>query len=211
MYKLLGSKYKLHLIIILMEIQDELKRTLEIIVKKIPEGVNYGFSNGTAAFFYGSGREPTDLDICTDNPGIQKITEALNEFLSMPLKRIETEFFSLYGTKFKINKYEVEVYSEAIIKIAGAIYLKTMDNEQLKRIRKIKVNSLEIPLFSPEDIIASKALTQRGKEVGKHDIDDIKAMLKTQKIDWKYLEERAKRMGGYNRIFELLRYLGYQS
>jgi hypothetical protein len=193
-----------------MKLSDELKTTLKILVDTIPEDVNWGFSNGTAAFFYGSGREPTDIDIATDNYGIRKITETLNEFLLEPLKRRELEFFSVYVAKFNINKYEVEVYSDAIIKVAGGIYPKTMDDEQLKRIRKIKVNNLKIPLFSPEDVIASKALTQRGKEEGKHDISDIKAVLKNQKIDWKYLEERAKKIGGYERIFGLLRYLGYE-
>jgi hypothetical protein len=193
-----------------MKLKKELIETLEILVKIIPKDVKWGFSDGTAAFFYGSGREPTDLDICTDNLGVQKITEALNKFLLKPAEKISKDLFEAYIAKFKVNEYEIEVYSEASIKIDDKIYPKSIDEEQLKKIRKVKVNNIEIPLLSPEDVIASKALTQRGKEVGKHDIDDVKAILKNQKIDWKYLEERAKRMKGYDRIYETLRYLGYR-
>jgi hypothetical protein len=193
-----------------MELKKNLIKTIEFLVKTIPKDVEWGFSDGTAAFFYGSGREPTDLDICTDNYGIQKITETLNEFLLKPAEKISKDFFEAYVAKFRVNEYEIEVYSESFIKIAGKIYPKSIDEEQLKRIRKIRINNIEIPLLSPEDVIASKALTQRGKEVGKHDIDDVKAILKNQKIEWKYLKERAKRMKGYDRIFGLFKYLGYQ-
>jgi len=193
-----------------MKLQKKFKKTIEILVKSIPGDIKWGLSNGTAAFFYGSERKPTDIDIFTDTNGIQEITKALNEFLYEPLKRKGKGVFELYVVKFRINQIEVEVYSDLLIKIDGKVYRKLMDDEFSNKIRKIKINSLEIPILSPEDIVASKALTQRGKEVGKHDIDDIKAILKNQKIDWKYLEERAKRMGGYDRVFGLLRYLGYQ-
>jgi len=193
-----------------MKLQKKFKKTIEILVKSIPGDIKWGLSNGTAAFFYGSERKPTDIDIFTDTNGIQEITKALNEFLYEPLKRKGKGVFELYVVKFRINQIEVEVYSDLLIKIDGKVYRKLMDDEFSNKIRKIKINSLEIPILSPEDIVASKALTQRGKEVGKHDIDDIKAILKNQKIDWKYLEERAKRMEGYDRVFGLLRYLGHQ-
>jgi len=193
-----------------MKLSNELESALKILIDSIPKNVKWGLSNGTAAFFYGSGREPTDIDIFTDTHGVQKITEALKLYLLNPLGKKVKEIFESYIAKFRINQIEVEVYSDLLIKIDGKVYQKSMDDESSNRIRKIKVNSLEIPVLSPEDVIASKALTQRGKEEGKHDIDDIKAILKNQKIDWKYLEERAERMGGYDRIFELLRYLGYQ-
>jgi len=193
-----------------MKLSNELESALKILIDSIPKNVKWSFSNGTAAFFYGSGREPTDIDIFTDTNGVQKISKALKGYLLNPLGKKVKNFFEFFGAKFKINEYEVEVYSDLLIKIDGKVYRKSMDDELSNRIRKIKINNLEIPVLSPEDVIASKALTQRGKEEGKHDIDDVKAILKNEKIDWKYLEERAKRMGGYDRIFGLLRYLGYQ-
>lgn len=194
-----------------MKISDELKKVLKILVDIIPKDVDWALSNGTAAFFYGSGREPTDIDIATNSSGIKKITEALNGFLLKPLKMREKAFFSGYIAKFKINTYEVEVYSDISIKIDDRIYSKFVDELQIKKIIWVKINGFEIPILSPEDVIASKALTQRGKEVDKHDIEDAKAILKNQRIDWKYLEERAKIMGGYDRIFKLLKYLGYHA
>jgi DNA polymerase elongation subunit (family B) len=193
-----------------MKLNKELLKTIEILVETIPKNIKWGFRDGTAAFFYGSGREPTDLDICTNNYGIQKISEILNEFLLKSAEKISKNIFEIYIAKFKVNEYEIEVYSESSIIIDSKVHPKSIDEEQLKRIRKIKIKNIEIPLLSPEDVIASKALTQRGKEVGKYDIDDVKAILESQKIDWKYLEERAKRMKGYDRIFGLLRYLGYK-
>jgi predicted nucleotidyltransferase len=194
-----------------MKVSDKLKKTLKILIDTIPKNVNWALSNGTAAFFYESGREPTDLDIATNSHGIKKITVALNEFLLEPLKMRKKEFFNGYIVKFKINAYEIEAYSDIVIKIADKTYSKFLDELQIKKIRRVKINGFEILLLSPEDVIASKALTQRGKEVDKHDIDDIKALLKNQKIDWKYLEERAKIMNGYERVFKLLKYLGYHS
>jgi hypothetical protein len=71
----------------------KLIETIEILVKAIPKDVKWGFSDGTAAFFYGSEREPTDLDIFTDNYGVKKIAEVLNEFLLTIPKKESKQFF----------------------------------------------------------------------------------------------------------------------
>ena len=189
-----------------MKLPDKLKKALEFLVKTIPKDVYWALSNGSAAFLYGGKREPTDIDIGTDKDGINKIVEVLK--LDSP-KWVDKGIFYVYVAKAKIEGYEIEFWSEAVIRVNGKEYNRVVDEEVITRTKKVRVDNLEIPVSPPEDVVASKAITQRSIESGKGDIEDIQAIMDNQNIDWKYLEERANRMNGYDRIIQLLRDLGY--
>jgi len=189
-----------------MELPDKLKRALEFLVKTIPKDVYWALSDGSAAFMYGGKREPTDIDIGTDKDGIHRIVEVLK---LDPPKWVDKGIFYANIAKAEIEGYEIEFWSEAVIRIEGKEYNRVVDEEVINRTRKIRIDDLEIPVSPPEDVVASKAITQRGIESGKGDIEDIQAIMNNQNIDWKYLEERAKKMKGYNRVIKLLRDLSY--
>ena len=189
---------------------DKIIETIKIIINKAPKDVKWCFWAGLATFFYGSNRKTTDIDIMIRKSDMQKFINSLNEFVVSYPKDTEKDIFRFVSTKLKMNNFEIEVASDVTIETEGKKYLFEFDEGMISKIRKIKINDIEIPTMSPEDVIVFKAICQRGIEKGKHDIEDIEGVLKNQKIDWKYLEERSSTTESYGRIFELLRKLGYK-
>jgi predicted nucleotidyltransferase len=78
------------------------------------------------------------------------------------------------------------------------------DDEMIERIDSKELLGIEVPVLSVEDNIVFKAIHQRGEDVGKHDIDDIRCMIANQKIDLKYLERRIRKSGSERRVKEIL-------
>lgn len=192
-----------------MKIDNNLKTALETVVDKTAKDVKWSFWAGIGAYFYGSGRKPTDIDIITRKSDMQRLASCLNEFVIMQPKVIEKDMFRVPLAKFKVNNYEVEACSDMTITIEGKEHLFKYDKEMIKRIRKMKVDNIKVPVTSPEDIIVVKAICQRGIEKGKYDVEDIKGILANQKIDWDYLKERTQITQSYDRVFELIKKFGY--
>lgn len=133
---------------------------------------------GSAAIIYGANRPITDIDIlisCADGaraaalfPGCKVChgRDGRIEAIKLP------EFDLIAGLS---NGYRLDV-----------------DNEMLIRVRRAKINGVNVPVISPEDNILIKASWGRGPEVGKYDWQDVKAMLRSnRKLDWDYLCGRA--------------------
>lgn len=55
-------------------------------------------------------------------------------------------------------------------------------------------------LLSPEDVLLVKALLQRGKDVGKQDVEDVQDFMAIYNIDRAYLSERVKELGAEARV-----------
>lgn len=191
-----------------IKLDDNLKTALETVVDKTTKDIKWSLWAGVGAYFYGSGRKPTDIDIITRKSDMQRLASCLNEFVIMQPKVIEKDMFRVPLAKFKVNEYEVEACSDITITVEGKEYLFKCDEKLIKRIRKLKVDNIKIPVTSPEDIIVVKAICQRGMERGKYDVEDVKGILANQKIDWNYLEERLKITESYDRVYGLLKKLG---
>jgi predicted nucleotidyltransferase len=59
-----------------------------------------------------------------------------------------------------------------------------------------------------EDNIILKAILQRSEKEGKHDMEDIKSMIKNEEIDFKYLKERIKKYQVEEIVLPILEKLG---
>ncbi len=56
-------------------------------------------------------------------------------------------------------------------------------------------------MYPPEEVLLIKALLQRGKEVGKHDLTDIQAFLEIYPhVRTAYLKKRIKTLGAEKRV-----------
>ena len=69
-----------------------------------------------------------------------------------------------------------------------------MDAEIISRMMDCKLLGVQLSVLSVEDNIALKAGLSRGPEVGKHDCEDIAAMMAhNASLDWNYLHRRLER------------------
>jgi hypothetical protein len=139
---------------------------------------------GAAACCYGSKRDLTDIDILVRGNDLEKAKAAL--------KGLE----------------EVDVVADLELKTNSGTYKFFMDDEMMGRIERRPLLGVQIPIIPVEDNILFKAILQRGGEMGKHDIDDIKDMLRNERIDIQYLEKRIQRYQAGERVRPLLKQLG---
>ncbi len=139
---------------------------------------------GVAAYCYGSKREITDIDILVKDIDFEKAKNA---------------FKNIKG---------IDIISDLKIVKNNRTYYFSMDNEMIKRIKYRKLFDIEVPLIPVEDNIILKAILQRSEKEGKHDIEDIKSMIKNEEIDFEYLKERIKKYQVEKIVLPVLEKLG---
>jgi len=164
-------------------------RTLQKIIKLFDENkIDYMIIGGYALPFYGRIRTTVDLDLAV-------AIETKTEFDRL-LKLLRTADFEptirsprnpLISAKDRKEKIELELWT----KPDGIVF----DKETLKRRKKANLSqNISALLVSPEDFIVTKlARPDRGVT----DEQDVKSVLVRQadKLDEKYLENRAKNAG----------------
>jgi hypothetical protein len=73
------------------------------------------------------------------------------------------------------------------------------------RLQRHPIAGVAVPVVPPEDNIMLKAFADRGPEVGKHDWEDVQAMMAhLPALDWEYLRWRADTCGSGSRVRQAL-------
>ena len=155
-------------------------------------GVTWAVFAGAAATVYGVQRPITDVDILVAAADGQLVAARFSEG---ELRRHED------GT------VAVTLPGFDLVALRGPIEL---DSQMAGRLRRHKILGVKAPVVPPEDNILFKGLLGRGPEVGKHDWEDVEAMIEhLPAIDWEYLEWRVAVVGSprADRVLERLRWL----
>jgi hypothetical protein len=139
---------------------------------------------GVAAYCYGSKRKITDIDILVRDIDFEKAKNA---------------FKNIKG---------IDIIADLKIVKNNRTYSFSIDNEMMERIKYRKLFDIEVPLIPVEDNIILKAILQRSEKEGKHDMEDIKSMIKNEEIDFKYLKERIKKYQVEEIVLPILEKLG---
>ena len=138
-------------------------------------GVTWAVFAGAAASVYGSPRPLTDVDILVPTGEASRLTVLFPE-----AEVVHREDGSVQG--IQLPGFDI---------LAG---LSTMDLdvEMAERRTRHEIVGVTVPVIPPEDNILLKAISGRGPEVGKHDREDVEAMLgHLPALDWEYLRWRA--------------------
>ncbi len=139
-------------------------------------GLRWAVFAGAAAHVYGATRPITDIDIL--------IRKADDERVAALLPEAEVERRN--GEVFKLVAGDCD-----LVPGVGTI---EPDDEMVARMVRYNVREVLAPVVPVEDNIAIKALMNRGPEVGKHDWEDIRAMMvHARSLDWSYLRWRLVR------------------
>ncbi len=137
-------------------------------------GVSWVVFAGAAAHCYGSKREITDIDILVKREDLGKAKSLF--------KNVDKEHFDV---------------------VAGSDQIR-LDDEMVKRTRHRPLFGVTVPVIPAEDNIILKAILQRGEDQGKHDIDDVKSMIRNENIDLEYLNWRIHEWKVEERVKPLL-------
>ncbi len=172
-------------------------------IKEVLEGagIPWAVAAGAAVYSYTANRPPTDLDLLVRPRDLDRV----GQLLGVPSKMGTAS----WGESTKVNADPVEIVGRLVVRLDGGSYQYEMDDEMLDHVRTTLFEGTEVPVLAPEDVIALKAVLQRGPEQGKHDLEDIAALAAKVAVDVGYLGWRLRRMGAEERAESVLRRFGW--
>ena len=153
-------------------------------------GIRWAVFAGAAAKAYGATRPLTDLDILVPAPQ-QAATEVLFPEAQVRQDQDRASGLLLPG-----------------IDILAGLSLMDLDDEMAARLTYHEIAGITVPVIPPEDNILLKATWGRGVDEGKHDWEDVEAMMtRLEGLDWQYLRWRAARLSPRTQAEQVLQRL----
>lgn|GEM_PF-1579640 len=152
---------------------EGMARLREVAARLDGAGMLWVIFAGTAASVYGADRPVTDLDIL------------------VPAEEGERLRALFPGAKVTREQDLLHVGLAGVDLLAGLGAI-DLDGEMESRVTRHEVGGIQVPVIPREDNILLKAMMGRGAEEGKHDWEDVEAMMASARsLDWAYLRWRA--------------------
>jgi hypothetical protein len=149
-------------------------------------GVVWAVFAGAAAAAYGSERPLTDVDILVPQG---EGTRVASLFPGAAVARQED------GRVRSVKLPEVDIVAGLTMVEGDAAWSVDLDDEMAARRTVHEIAGVQMPVIPAEDNLLLKAVWGRGPEQGKHDWEDVRAMLAHVDVDWVYLCWRANTCG----------------
>jgi len=170
------------------------KIAFEFIKEKL-KGIPWAVFGGTAAEIYTNGkRSGKDIDIIVPGEFIKKVGERLGEEPILETrKKGEVKIINDYYIKTKIKGTAVEIVGKTDKFIVRGKEYRSTENLKEKLFPKIETRNylgLKISVIPVEEFLAQKLIFNRRK-----DEEDIKLILKTEKVDKNKLKNSLDRWG----------------
>jgi hypothetical protein len=174
--------------------------SLEEIARRLDRaGVVWAVFAGAAAAVYGATRPLTDVDILIPAAEGDRVAALFPE---AQVKCGED------GSVRGIQLPGFDLVAGLIMRDADAPYTVDLDTQMEARLTRHEIAGVAVPVIPPEDNILLKAIWQRGPEEGKHDWEDVQAMMAhLPALDWEYLRWRASACGPRQRMQPMLKRL----
>jgi hypothetical protein len=153
-------------------------------------GIPWAVFAGAAASVYGATRPLTDVDLLVPAAKGEQVAALFPE---ARVKALEEGCLGILLPGVDI--------------LAGLGWI-DLDTEMAARLTRHQVHGVPVPVIPAEDNALLKARLGRGPEVGKHDWQDVEAMMASiPEFDWDYLRWRARAILPPERRQEILRRL----
>lgn len=152
------------------------KLSLEEIARRLDDGgITWAVFAGAAATVYGVTRPLTDVDI------LVPAAEGSRTAALFPEAQVE-----------HLQDGTIEWIKLPDVDILAGLTLMDLDDQMAARLTRHEIAGVSVPVIPPEDNILFKAILGRGPEMGKHDWEDVEAMMAClPTLDWQYLHWRA--------------------
>jgi hypothetical protein len=138
-------------------------------------GLAWAVFAGAAASAYGATRPLTDVDILVPRAAGARVAAHFPEATAKLREDGSVAILQMPG-------YDI---------LAG-LGIVDMDQEMIARLTRHSILGVPVPVIPPEDNILFKAKLGRGPEDGKHDWEDVEAMMDNlPALDWQYIRWRA--------------------
>lgn len=159
--------------------------------------IKYGLYAGAYVSIITSNRTPTDVDILIADEDFEKLE---NLFPGSLIKKMpDARFFYPYKDQ------AIEFMTNANVNIKKSHYKFRLTDLAWRNASILKSGQYLVRLCNPVDTILLKAMLQRGRDEGKHDLEDISDLIKKIRIDKTYLKKRLDQVNSDDRIFSILK------
>ncbi|MFN2183550.1 MAG: hypothetical protein ACK2UU_06140 [Anaerolineae bacterium] len=136
-------------------------------------GMSWAVFAGAAASVYGADRPLTDLDILVP---------------AREGERLKT----LFPNSEVVFEHDILCLALPDVDLLAGLGTMDLDAEMAARVTHHEIGGIGVPVIPPEDNILLKAMMGRGADQGKHDWEDVEAMMAfVPSLDWAYLRWRA--------------------
>lgn len=164
-------------------IPEQVRLCLRDLVERLKKHrIEYVVVGALPVHFYGRPRTSADIDIVL----VSHIQKA-------KLQKILTERYSLYYNGKRVMKF-IDGITRTGVDVLLSLSTAGLSRESIKKLRRVKVDDVEITIPCPEDYIITKLKARRPDTF---DFSDVMSVLLNmrEEIDWKYLMERAEEEG----------------
>ena len=168
----------------------------DLIEKLDSARIHYGLYAGAYVAAIALNRVPTDIDFLVADEDFDKLKTI---FPNSSIKEDEIGAF-LYPN----DDHKIEFMSKAVVNIDDSHYEFKLTDLAWENISEIEIDGLKVKALNPADTILLKAMLQRESDKGKHDLEDIEALLKFVKIDKVYLSRRLDECRSDERLLKVL-------
>ena len=169
---------------------------LEEVTRRLERaGVTWAVFAGAAASVYGADRPLTDVDILVS---LAQGTQVACLFPGAEVKRQED------GCVRSVKLPDVDIIAGLTMFEGDVAYDVDLDPEMAARRTYHEIVGVRVPVIPREDNVLLKAVWGRGLEQGKHDWEDVRAMIAHGEIDWGYLQWRADACGAVQSVRQAL-------
>ena len=170
----------------------KLESTLSILDKN---NIQWMIGGSGSLFLLGNKRVPDDVDIFIQDSDHDKVD------MLFGIKSFQyTSATENVRNSNPDNDHSMQITSHLAITINSTKYdLRITDDVVVNRIQ-LPYQERTLWLLPPEDVLLIKALLQRGKDVGKNDIEDITNFMKVYAINREYLYARIKAIDARDRV-----------
>lgn len=183
----------------------ESRPVLKGIFKILEDGnIRYGIFAGACVSILTSNRKPTDVDFLVADEDFNKLGSLFRGSVK-EINDLKTRGKFYY---LKRNR-DIEFVSELDFKVGKKVFPIRLTSLAWQNVLKYNVLGDNIILLNPVDTLLEKAISPRGSEVGKHDLEDIDALFKLAEIDREYLKKRVKEMKAEEQVSEVLQKYNY--
>jgi hypothetical protein len=170
-----------------------LEKTVTVLnLAKIP----FAIGGSGCLFLLGNERLPDDVDIYLPNDRHDE-ADRLFGITSFPY---HSEQEDVRNSNVD-GDHSIQLTSNLTLNIHGNQYDLALVPDVLAMRSETEYAGQRVYLYPPEDVLLIKALLQRGRDVGKHDIEDIRNFMKIYpNLRMDYLEKRILNLGAKDRV-----------
>lgn len=141
----------------------------------------WGICAGAASHLYGERRPIQDIDILVAMGTLDTVVQVLKQ---------QQKAVQFDGQRALWRG--IEVFEDLSVRRSGSTHAFVMDTPMRSHLRRMPLLGSRVAVLAPEDIVIHKLLLGRGLEQRKHDYSDATSIIRRQKLDLVYLEERIR-------------------